>query len=48
MFEFHEKFFVPEKFGAGKGRRDANYNYLYEKNKHWLKDEVYFLIHNEK
>ena len=27
---------------------DANYNYLYEKNKHWLKDEVYFLIHNEK
>ena len=23
-------------------------NYLYEKNKHWLKDEVYFLIHNEK
>lgn len=23
MFEFHEKFFVPEKFGAGKGRRDA-------------------------
>ena len=27
---------------------DSNYNYLYEKNKHWLKDEVYFLIHNEK
>lgn len=27
---------------------DANYNYLYEKNKHWLKDEVYFLIHNGK
>lgn len=27
---------------------DANYNYLYEKNKCWLKDEVHFLIQNQK
>ena len=27
---------------------DANYNYLYEKNKHWLKEEVDFLIINQK
>lgn len=27
---------------------DANYNYLYEKNKCWLKDEINFLIQNQK
>lgn len=27
---------------------DANYNYLYEKNKNWLKDEVDFLLIHEK
>lgn len=27
---------------------DANYNYLYEKNKCWLRDEVEFLIINQK
>ena len=27
---------------------DANYNYLYEKNKYWLEDEVHYLIQNQK
>lgn len=27
---------------------DANYNYLYEKNKSWLEDEVHYLIQNQK
>ncbi len=27
---------------------DANYNYLYEKNKSWLEDEVHYLIKNQK
>lgn len=27
---------------------DANYNYLYEKNKYWLEDEVNYLIQNQK
>ena len=25
---------------------DANYDYLYKKNKCWLKDEIHFLIQN--
>lgn len=27
---------------------DENYNYLYEKNKSWLEDEVHYLIQNQK
>lgn len=27
---------------------DANYNYLFEKNKYWLEDEVHYLIQNQK
>lgn len=27
---------------------DANYDYLYKKNKCWLKNEIHFLIQNQK